>query len=172
MYLSHQQKQNSNLVIEPPYDVDERTKNRLYLALILIMIFISGVYGIEQYVELPQNDSTYEPSHDIIIWAKPENYTYEVEIMFYGSKQDTITEHNRLAGTSVTVRPDMPERIESALYALPYTQSVFWIRIGFGYEVAEDEWQWVYTSDILRLGVELCVHIEGHEFVILVTPVQ
>lgn len=172
MYLSHQQRKSTELVIEPPYDVDYQTKNKLYLALILMMIILFGIYSIEQYIASSQFDPIYEPSHNIILWTKSENYTYLVDIAFYGSKQDEIVEQNRLAQASISVRPDMSERIDSVLYALPYTQSVFWIRVGFGYEVAEDEWQWEYTSDILKLGVELCVHIEGHEFVILVTPVQ
>ena len=172
MYLNHQHRKITELVIESSYEVDERTKNKLYLALVLMMILVFGLYGIERYVDLPQNEPTHEPSHDIIIWAIPENYTYEVEIFIYGNQQDAINGKNRLAGTSITVRPDMSGRIESALYSLPYTYNLLWLRIGFGYELAEDDWQWVYTFDILRLGVELYTHIEGHDFTILVTPSQ
>jgi hypothetical protein len=172
MHLSHQQRKGMEFVVEPSYEVDEQTKKKLYLALVLMMILLVGLYGTEQYVALQRNDSTYEPSHDIVIWAETENYTYEIKIMFYSSEQDALIERNRLTETSVTIRPDIPKRIESVLYALPTTYNVLWIQIGFGHELAEDEWQWVYKFDILRLGVEYSVIIEGHEFTMLVTPAQ
>ena len=172
MYLSHQQRESKGLVINSSHEVDLRTKKKLYSVLVFMMILLSGVYGIEQYIESHQVASTYEPSHDIILWTKPENYTYEVEIAFYGNGQDAISEQNRVAHTSITVRPDMSETIKSALYTLPYTQSIYWIRVGFGYELAEDEWEWAYTSGILKLGVELRVNLEGHEVTMLVTPAQ
>ena len=64
----------------------------------------------------------------------------EVEFFIYGNQQDAINGKNRLAGTSITVRPDMSGRIESALYSLPYTYNLLWLGIGFGYELAEDDW--------------------------------
>ncbi len=154
---------------EPSYAVDWRVENKVYLALILMVILISAIYGTERYAELHANDRYYEHTHDMTVWAIPENYIYVVEIEFCSSREDAYAGQNVLMGTGVTVRPDMPEKIEQALYGLPVTYSGFWVRVGFGYELAENEWQWTYDYGSLQLGVETSFYLEGRVFTILVT---
>lgn len=172
MRLSHHQREGAGLVIRPSYEVDEQTEKRLRRALVFMIVLLLVVYGIEQYDWSRQIDTTYEPSHDIILWTESENYTYEVEVSFYTNGQDAMYERNRVTQTSVTVRSDMPEMVESVVYNLPYTQDVFWVRVGFGKMLAEDEWEWVYRTGTLRLGVKLVVNLEGHEFAVLVRAAE
>ncbi len=163
---------SGNLVDEPLHDVSERTKNNLYLALGFMMLLIYVIYIVVVPLGLPPPSDDLEPTHDIILWAEPANYTYTVLIEFYGSQQDAIDEYNRLGAASPTVRPDMGNMTESCIYRIPQTIDLFWVRVGYAPEIDHDLGEWTFSLHVLRIGELLRVHLEGHDFAILVTRAQ
>jgi len=104
--LSHHHRASGNIVDEPPYDVPERTKNKLYLALGFMILLIYCLYSIGSLNGTPYS---YEPSHHVTLWAQPTNDTYYVRLEFYDTQQDALGEHNRLARRVIQVGPDMTD---------------------------------------------------------------
>ena len=170
--LNHHRRDSGNLVDEPPYDVSERTKSKLYLALGFMILLIYILYAIVRPLGLPPSYDDLEPTHDLTLWAEPENYTYHVRIEFYGSQQDAIADHNRLAAASPMVRPDMSNMTESCIYYLPRTPNLFWVRVGCSSEVEVEIGEWTYALCVLRIGEPLRLQLEGHDLTILVTRAQ
>ncbi len=157
---------------EPPYDVSERTKSKLYLALVFMILLIYVLYSVVRPLGFPPPSDNLEPTHDITLWAEPANYTYHVGLEFYGSQQDAMTGHNRLAHAASMVRPDMPNMTESHVYTLPQTPNLFWVRVGYVPEIDGSLGEWTYSLHVLRIGELLRVHLGGHDFAILVTRAQ
>lgn len=172
VFLSHHHRASGNLVDEPPYDVSERTKNRLYLALGFMILLIYVMYIVVFPIVSSPSSDYWEPTHDIILWAEPANYTFHVELEFYGSQQDAIDEYNKLGEASPMVRPDMSNMTESCIYNLPLTPNLFWVRVGYAPQLNHDLGEWTYSLHVLRIGELLRVHLEGHDFTILVTRAQ
>ena len=175
--LSRHHGASGNIVDEPPYDVPERTKNKLYLALGFMILLKYILYTVVRPLGLPPSYDDLEPTHDLTLWAEPTNDTYYVSLEFYVTQQDALGEHNILARRTIQVRPDMTNMTEYSIYALPQAPRSFWVRVvhAIHREVPGpdgDLYDRVYSVHLLRIGELLTVHLGDHEFSILVTPVQ
>ena len=165
--MSGHQSRSEGLVDEPPYDVSERTKNKLYLALALMYLLIFGLSVVPRFV-FPSGglgDSTHQPLHQITFLYEPANYTYYVELEFYGSQQDALAEQDSLAYVEFVVGPGTTTRSEDLLY-LPLTTDLFWVRVHLC-KLLDVEESW-YSLQTLRIGNSLMCHVGGHDFTILV----
>ena len=169
--MSNHHRANESLVDEPPYDVPEHTKNKLYLTLGFMILLIYIVYIVVTPLGSPPPSDDLEPTHHITIWTEPMNHTSHMRFEFYGSPQDAISETNRLSGSAPMVGPNTTTE-EYAVYRLPQTFDLFWVRVGYAPQTDEDLLEWTYGLYTMRIGEQLEIHLGGHEFTILVTRAQ
>jgi len=171
MFVRYHHRASGSLVDEPPYDVPERTKNKLYLALGFMILLIYVLHIVVTPLGSPPLDYLEEPTHNITIWTEPMNYSRILELEFYGSAQDAIGKTNRLAhaAPSIGINTTIDE---DCVYTLPQTPRWFWVRIGYAPLINCETGEWVYGLYVLEIGEQLRIQLGGHDFTILVTRAQ
>ena len=169
--LIYHRRASESLVDESPYYVPERTKNKLYLALIFMILLIYVIHIVVTPLGQPPSFDDLEPTHDITIWTEPMNFTFHMMFEFYNSPQDAISENNRLSGAAPMVGPNTTTG-EYVVYRLPQTIDLFWVRIGYAPQTNGDLGEWTYGLYVLKIGEQLRIHLGGHDFTILVTRSQ
>jgi len=171
VFVRYHRRASGSLVDEPPYYVPENTKIKLYLALGFMTLLIYVLHIVVTPLGSPPLDYLEEPTHNITIWTEPMNYSCILELEFYGSAQDAVSETNRLAyaapciGINTTIDED-------CVYTLPQAPSRFWVRIGYAPLINCETGEWVYDLYVLEIGEQLRVHLGGHDFTILMTRAQ
>ncbi|MGD9395216.1 MAG: hypothetical protein PVJ05_02190 [Candidatus Thorarchaeota archaeon] len=157
---------------EPSYYVPERTKNKLYLALVFMILFVYVIHIVVTPLGQPPHFDHYEePTHNITIWTEPMNCTFHMRFEFYSSPQDAISENNRLSGSAPMFGPNTTTG-EYVVYRLPQTIDLFWVQVGYAAQTNEDLKEWTYGLYVLKIGEQLRIHLGGHDFTILVTRAQ
>ena len=172
LVLVYHQRASSSLVDEPPYYVPERTKNKLYLTLVFMILLIYVLYLVVTSLGSPPLDHLEEPTHNITIWTEPMNYRCTLEFEFYSSPQDAMTENNRLAHAAPEIQRNETKREDVCLYTLPQAPSRFWVRIGYANLTNGESGEWVYDVYALIIGEYLSIHLGGRDFTILVARAQ
>lgn len=171
VFLNYHHRASGKLVDEPPYDVSDHTKNKLYLTLGFMILLIYIMHIVVSPLGQPSPSDDLEPTHYITIWTEPMNHTFHMVFEFYSSPQDAMTENNRLAGAAPMVGPNTTSG-EYVVYRLPQTIDLFWVRVGYAPETNGDLEEWTYGMYVLGIGEQLRIHLGGHDFTILVTRAQ
>lgn len=170
--LNYHHRASAKLVDEPPYYVPERTKNKLYLALVFMILLIYVIHIVVTPLGQRPQSVDLEPTHHITIWTEPVNYTCTLEFEFYNSPQDAMTESNRLAHAAPEIQRNEAKRDDVYLYTLPQAPNRFWVRIGYTNLTNGEPVEWVYDIYALIIGEHLSIHLGGRDFTILVTRAQ
>ncbi len=58
---------------------------------------------------------------------------------------------------------------EYVVYRLPQTIDLFWVRVGYAPQTNGDLKEWTYGLYVLKIGEQLRIHLDSHDFTILVT---
>ena len=172
VFLKYHHGASGGLVDEPPYHVPERTKNKLYLALVFMILLIYVLHIVVTPLGSPPLDHLEQPTHNITIWTEPMNHSCTLELEFYSSPQDAMTENNRLAHAAPQIQRNETKKEDVCLYTLPQAPNRFWVRIGYANLTNGESGEWVYNVYALIIGEQLSIHLGGRDFTILVTRAQ
>ena len=113
----------------------------------------------------PEQDPTYEPSHNMTVWIKSESEEFTLHLDFYGSEDDSYSEVNRYIGSGITVKPGDAERHDGLLYAIPDDTLYIWVRMYYTDEEGDS-----FVVHRLEMGHTLSTEFLGREFSILLIP--
>jgi len=164
--LNYHFRAGGDLVDEPPYDVSDHTKNKLYLTLAFMYLIVCVLIVGQPIIYSDSNSQSHEISHNVTLWAEPENYSYCVDIWFYSNHQDALVGYEYLDFAHFPVRPESPNMMDDDLFDLPRALDRFWVRIELCQPLVDDEC--VYSLRILEIGEPLSFYLGNHNLTILV----
>ena len=156
-------------ISEQPHWVVRNKRPIIVLVLLIVVPIatarISNWFYWYQMELHPEWDPTYEPSHNMTVWIKPESEEFTLHLDFYGSEDDSYAEVNRYIGSGIRVEPGDAERHDHLLYAIPDDILSVWVRIYYTRDEGDP-----FVVHRLEIGHTFQTEFLGREFSILLVP--